>query len=196
MEKIKFRQNAVWLLPLLAIITFPLWSIPVGNFLTPRITQHQSAAHLSTTREFQLNGVQITQNQKGRKTAFIIAEKAKSSNDKPNILFMEKVNADIYDIDGKATKITAIDGEYNTSTKYLVLRGEVIVRKIADDQTLYTDLLIYSDTGQTVFCPNKTKIVAPDATINSGNLLYFIKEFRYELGGGVRCTLTNFDNGA
>ena len=32
----KFHRNTIWLVPLLLITTYPLWSTPVGNFLTPR----------------------------------------------------------------------------------------------------------------------------------------------------------------
>ena len=32
----KLNRNIIWIIPLFFIITYPLWSIPVGNFLTPR----------------------------------------------------------------------------------------------------------------------------------------------------------------
>jgi len=31
----KFSRNAIWLIPLLLIVSFPLWSIPVSTFLNP-----------------------------------------------------------------------------------------------------------------------------------------------------------------
>ncbi|EKD38706.1 MAG: hypothetical protein ACD_75C00636G0004, partial [uncultured bacterium] len=32
----RFHRNTIWLVPLLFILTFPLWSPPIGRFLTPR----------------------------------------------------------------------------------------------------------------------------------------------------------------
>ncbi len=106
---------------------------------------------------------------------------------------MDNVNADIYDEEGDVTNIVARKGEYNTVTKRLILTTDVVIHKIKDDQTLYTDLLHYDNDARTVFCPGPTKLVARDTVINSGNLFYDIPTERYELSNRVHCTLSNFD---
>lgn len=107
----KLSRNTLWIIPLLIILAFPFWSVPVGKFLTPRggfdpaIKKKPEKAH-----NFKLDQVRITQNQRGKNTALIRADKARTG-DNPNILLMENVDADIFDEEGNITKINAEKGK-------------------------------------------------------------------------------------
>ena len=109
----KFHRNTIWLIPLSIIVTFPLWSVPVSEFLTPRggfdPTPRQERPD---TRNFNMDTVRILQNQKGKNTAIIRAEKAQTGED-PDTIIMELVNADLFDADGNITKIIANTGQYS-----------------------------------------------------------------------------------
>jgi len=188
----KLHRNTVWLLPLVAILTFPLWRIPVGSFLTPRGGFEQPAkTPKNNTRSFNMETVKILQSQQGEKTALIRAQSARTDKD-PNIFILETVEADIFDENGKTTHIVSKTGMYNINTKLLTLIDDVVVNKTDDKQILYTDLLHYDNNNRTVNCPGKTRLVSEDATITGGSLSYDIESAQYDIGGRVSVILDGF----
>lgn len=189
----KFHRKTIWLVPLIIIVTFPFWSIPVGNFLTPRgdfdaqpEKNKQPASH-----NFNMDTVKILQNQKGEKTALIRARKA-HTGENSDILIMEFVNADLFDKEGNITKIIANTGKYNTTSKILTLIDDVVVNKTLDKQFLYTDLLIYDSDKRTVHCPGKTRLEGEKVEIDGGSLDYDIKTGTYVIDKKVRCLIKGF----
>ncbi len=188
----KFHRNTIWLIPLFFIITFPFWSAPVGNFLTPRGDFDPAPTNnKADTHNFNMDTVKILQNQKGKKTALIRAAKAHSGKE-PNLLTMELVNADIFDEEGNITKVIANTGIYNTATKILTLNDDVVVNKTRDKQFLYTDLLIYDSERRTVRCPGKTRLESDNVTIDGGSLDYDIKSQNYVIDKKVNCIINGF----
>jgi LPS export ABC transporter protein LptC len=189
----KINRNIIWIVPLFFIVTYPLWSIPVGKFLTPRggFDPEVKRPHQKAGQKFNLDKVKITQNQNGKKTAFIVADKAYTGDDS-DVLLMDNVDADIFDEAGNITNIIAKNGEYNTVTKLLTLITDVVVNKTHDKQFLYTELLYYDNDKRTVYCPGKTKLVAEGAIINGGRLNYDIKTETYIIDKRVHCILDDF----
>ncbi len=75
----KIHRNAIWLVPLAFLVTFPLWSIPVGEFLTPRGGFDPDINKESADQQnFTMQTVTILQNQKGKDTAVIRAANART----------------------------------------------------------------------------------------------------------------------
>ena len=189
----KFHRNTVWLVPLAIIVTFPLWSIPVGTFLTPRETVGQKQVIKDApTHDFTMETVKILQNQNGVKTAIIRADNAKTDKHSDTLL-MEAVNAEVFDEDGNITTIVSKTGTYNTTTEILTLTEDVVVNKIKDKQFLYTDLLQYHSKKRTVHCPGKTRLEGEDVEINGGSLDYDVTTNSYAIGNRVHCILNGFD---
>jgi LPS export ABC transporter protein LptC len=189
-----FHRNSIWLLPLLAIITFPVWSGPLGDFLAPRggfdpLPPEGS----STSHNFNMEKIKVLQNQEGRDTARIVAANARTDED-PEILKLEEVDAEIYDDEGRITHIVAGQGNYHTSNRLLTLMDDVVVHKVHDRQTLYTDLLLYHGQWRTVRCPERVKITGDKVEIIGGSLDYDIATQTYEIGEGVHCVLQGFVN--
>ena len=188
----KFNRNAIWLIPLLLLITFPIWSVPVGNFLTPRGGFDDEAETAENhSHNFNMDTVRILQNQEGKTTAFIRAAKARTAKD-PNILEMDQVDADLYDNDGQITHVISKHGKYHTVTKILTLIDDVVVNKKRDGQFLYTNLLLYNSDERTVKCPEHTRLVGNNAEINGGSLDYDIKTETYLIANGVVCDINGF----
>jgi LPS export ABC transporter protein LptC len=190
----KFHRNIIWIIPLFTIITSPLWSIPVSNFLAPRTSidpapQKQQA----DTHDFNMEKVNILQHQDGRKTAVIRARKAHTGKD-PNLIIMELVIADIFDEEGNITNIIANTGKYDSTGKLLTLTGDVVVHKTLDNQFLYTDLLYYDSEQRTINCPGKTRLEGENVAIDGGSLDYDIKSQSYIIDKGVTCILEGFIN--
>ncbi len=188
----KLHRNQVWLIPLLLILTYPLWSIPIGKFLTPRGgVPVQTVIKKTNQHNFKMESVKIMQNQNGKKTAMIRAKSARTGDD-TDILILETVDADIFDEDGNVTHIVSKTGKYNIKTKALTLSGDVVVNKIRDKQFLYTDLLHYNSEKRTVNCPGKTKLIGENVSIDGGSFDYDINSSRYDIGGRVLVDLEGF----
>ncbi|MBW1634732.1 MAG: LPS export ABC transporter periplasmic protein LptC [Deltaproteobacteria bacterium] len=190
----KLHRNTIWLVPLILIITFPLWRIPVGAFLTPRGGFNPEIANGGgepASQNFSMKKITILQNQKGKDTALIRAESARTAGHS-KVFVLRKVDADLFDAAGNITHVVSNTGEYNVTTKVLTLIDDVVVNKTRDKQFLYTDLLYYDGDKRTVRCPGKTRLVSQNATIDGGSLDYDIEAARYDIGGRVHVTLDGF----
>lgn len=188
----RLTRNTIWLIPLAIIVTYPIWSIPVGNFLTPRGGfDEERDQETQSSHNFQMNKVKILQNQNGIKTAMIISEQART-DENPDILIMDTVNADIFDEAGNVTNIVAETGRYDMTTNTLILTKDVVVHKIVENQLLYTDLLIYNNVERTVSCPGPTRLEAENVQIDGGSLDYDIKTQSYVIANRVHCILDGF----
>lgn len=189
------RRNIVWLIPLLCLVTFPLWSIPVGNFLTPRngfdLTMEQKSAPSKDLQAFSMQQPILYQYKNDKVSAIIRAESLKSG-DSSTKFFLQKVDSDIYDTDGKRTHIVAKKGAYNSNSEILNLFGNVVVNKVAEDQQLNTNRLIYNGKKHTINCPKDVLITTEDAKIEGGSLVYEINKHRYDIGGRVHCAFNGF----
>jgi LPS export ABC transporter protein LptC len=185
-------RNTIWLVPLFLLITYPLWSIPVTSFLAPRGDyDEETGGEEDTSHSFNMQTVKILQNQRGKDTAVIRATEAMTT-DTPDVYLMMDVDADLYDNEGKITNVVAETGEYNSVSKLLTLRTDVVVNKIEKKQLLYTDLLYYSGADRTIRCPEKVKIVGEDVLIDGGSLDYDIKTKTYDISNRVHCILNGF----
>ncbi len=187
--RLQFRRNTIWQIPLLLIITYPFWSVPVGNFLAPRVEKTEKRQP-SKKKNFRLSGVKITLNRNGRQTAFIVASNAQTNPDET--ILMKDVIADIYDKNNDITKIKAKQGEYNPQNEQLFLKTDVVVHKTVDQQVLYTQRLYFNNNKQTIQCPGTTRIVTQNAVLDGGSFAYDITQAKYSLGKPVQCNITGF----
>lgn len=186
------RRNYIWLVPLVLLVSFPIWRIPVGKFLTPRGGYDPSYANVQTDiHNFTMKTVHIFQHKNGRKSAIVRAATA-YTGEKPNEYILENVDADIFNPVGDITNIVAKRGIFNTLTELLTLMDDVVVDKKVDDQQLYTDLLYYDGKLRTVNCPGTTRLLGKDVEINGSSLDYGIDKGHYEIGGRVHCIIDGF----
>ncbi|WP_136809166.1 LPS export ABC transporter periplasmic protein LptC [Desulfosediminicola flagellatus] len=184
------RRNLIWLIPLGLIITFPVWRIPIGNFLTPRVSYDKK---ITSTRDleaqnFNMETVRILQSKNGRMTAEIHSKSA-FTTEKPNEYILDQVNADLFNNEGEATNVVAERGIFNGSTQHLTLMDNVVITKPAADQHLYTDLFYYDDETRMVNCPGKTRIEGETIEVVGTSLDYDVERGYYEMGGRVLCLI-------
>ena len=189
----KFHRNAIWLIPLAFLISFPLWSIPLGNFLTPRggfdpDINKESSDH----QNFTMQTVRILQNQKGKDSAVIRAANARTNPDDLDIVVLDKVNAEVFDDNDRVTLITAQRGDYSMAGRILVLTKDVVLNKTQEKQFVYTDLLVYNSDERTVNSPGKTKLKNETAEIDGGSFNYNINTQTYVFDKKVKCLISGF----
>lgn len=183
------RRNLIWLIPVLMIVTFPLWRLPVSSFLAPRgLDENSVAAGTEKEQDFIMQKVLITQNQAGKKTAEIRARQAYTSG-KPDEFVLVDIDSDLFDDQGDMVNIKADSGIYNTQTRHLILNKNVVVSRDSDKQQLFTDLLHYYDEKRIIDSPVPTRMVAERAEIRGSSLRYDIVTGQYLVGGRVHTVL-------
>ena len=186
------RRNIVWAIPLLCLITFPLWRTPVGNFLSPREGVDLSSSQQGKDgQKFSMKTVILYQYKNDKTVAIIRAEQINTGKDAGKI-FLHKVDSDLYDDEGNITNITGDNGTYNSTLETLTLTENVVVNKSVDQQQLNTERLIYNGKARTVNCPEATLITTKDGIIEGGNLFYTIADGSYDIGDGVNCSFNGF----
>lgn len=189
----KYHRNTIWLVPLAFLVTFPLWSGPVGDFLTPRggfdpnIKKESDEHH-----NFNMQTVTILQNQKGKDTAVIQAANARTKENDLDVVILDTVKAEVFDDNGGVTEIASQNGEYNMAGKMLTLSKDVVVNKTQDKQFLYTDLLYYDSDKRTVNSPGTTTMKSEGAEIVGGSLDYDISTQTYVVSNKVKCLIQGF----
>ena len=188
------KRNTLWLLPLLLILTFPLWKIPVASFLAPRggfdpqFTKKKSARH-----NFVISGVTILQSEGETQTANIRATTARTSR-RPHEYILDEVDADIINSQGSLTNVVAKTGNYNFHRKRLKLTKDVVVTNREQNYTMTTDLLYYDGNKLTVYCPGETHLKGDGINIDGSSLGYDINTGIYTVGGRVVCILQGYDD--
>lgn len=187
------RRNLIWLIPVTLFVFYPLWSIPVGTFLSPRGGYDPSLANRKLdTHNFDLQRVHITQSEEGQVALEIAAQKA-YTGEKPDEFLLDEVDAVIIGKDGEQTFITARHGILDKPQSILTLIDEVVVMKPRDKFELYTDKLIYNEVTQIAFSPGRTQVLGEKIDITGNGLTFNAVTKAYDLGGRVRCKLTNFN---
>lgn len=186
------RRNLLWLIPLCLLVSFPLWRLPLASFLQPRGSYDPvSEEENHNTQNFVMDKVIIMQNQAGKTTAEIRADKALTS-DKANEFVLVSVDADIYGKDDDQVNIRAQKGIYNTETRQLTLEGTVHVDRVASGQQLFSERLYYFDHNRTIKSPGPTRLIGKQIEINGSSLDYDINSEQYSIGGRVYGTITGF----
>lgn len=186
------RRNLIWIIPFTIFLTFPLWRIPVAKFLSPRGGYDPTLANRKLdAHNFSLNQVHISQSENGRKTLEIVAKQAYTGN-KKDVFKMEEVDAVVISTSGEQTFITARHGILDKNTGLLTLIDEVVVMKPKDKFELYSDLLTYNQKTHIAHSPGRTQIFGEKIDITGHSLVFNSLTNAYDLGGRVRCKLSNF----
>lgn len=187
------RRNCLWIIPLLLMVTFPLWKVPLGSFLAPRGGfDPEFDERTRVEQNFSMNNVNILQSEQGEKTADIRAERVLTSK-LPGEYILKNVDADLITDEGKLINIQAVRGLYTEYDRRLKLHRNVVVNSKTDNYTLKTNLLLYSDIKKMVNCPKKTVFTGDGITIKGSSFHWDINKGFYVVGGRVRCTIKGYD---
>ena len=190
------RRNLIWLIPLVLFVSYPLWRIPASSFLSPRGGYDASLADRKLdSHNFDLEGVRISQSEDGQTTLEIVAKRAYTGKKKDEFL-LDEVDAVIIGQNGEQTFVTARQGILDKPQSLLTLIDEVVVMKPLDKFELYTDKLIYNEITKIALSPGRTQVLGEKIDITGNGLTFNALTKAYDLGGRVRCKLTNFSKPA
>jgi LPS export ABC transporter protein LptC len=180
-------RNLLWSVPLVLFLTSPLWKPAVASFLEPRggfqpptsITIEKSPA-----QDFIMDTVTITLSNQGRVEWVVNAQRAFTAESDKDIGMIE-VDAVYTSVDGLVTRITSSRGRYQVDKRHLTLIDDVVIRKPALKQEMYTDLLHYYDATKMAVSPEDLEIIGPDFSIQAGRMDYDLANDGYDFSNRV-----------
>ncbi len=179
-------RNLLWLVPLFLFITSPLWTPAVASFLKPRGGYEGLAGTDSEagSQSFRMDEITLTMSRRGRAEWIVNAERAFTTRSDKEI-GMIAVDAVYTDQDNTKTHITSARGRYTIDTRHLILLDNVIIRKPAEQQEMFTDLLHYYDARKMIVSPGEMELVGPDYSISAGRLDYDMANEGYDFSNRV-----------
>lgn len=184
-------RNLLWLVPLALFLTSPLWKPVLASFLKPR-GGYESTPEVDggneTSQSFIMDTITITMSNLGRVEWIVNAERAFTVQSDKEI-GMIGVDALYIDKNKDTTKITSSQGMYEVDKRHLMLMDNVVIRKPATNQEMFTDLLHYYDARKTVVSPGDVEVRGPDYAIEAGRLDYNLAGNAYDFSKRVKVDL-------
>jgi LPS export ABC transporter protein LptC len=142
-------KNLFWFIPLLILLTYPLWQQYVADFLRPADDINVSVEGAEAGRYLTMQGVAFSQCNKGRQEWRINASSLYSEKEEKD-LRLESVRAVFFNDPasdgepGKATNIRSSRARYEKAKQLLTLNDDVVVIT-ASGYELRTETLYYRE---------------------------------------------------
>jgi LPS export ABC transporter protein LptC len=174
----------VLLIPLLLMLTAPLWWPLAADFLRPRIDIDDSAALRSEQKQFALENVYFTQSREGRPEWEITASQLSTVTERENELHLENVKAVLSDNDETRLIISSDQGAYDMNNLMLTLTNDVTV-DMRNGHELRTDFIRYLERDKKVETEAQVHLDGPDLEIQGQGLVYDLASGSYSVGGPV-----------
>ena len=188
---LKDPRNLLWIIPLAALMTMPLWQPLAADFLSPeRRTAAPAAPTLTNTRALSssaMNGVQFEQSKNGTREWHLTASRLYSAENDAEMR-LEDVKALFFGAAGKneETRIRSEKARYNGDTKQITLQGEVVIQNDKGYE-MRTESLEYLAAEKKIRTTSEASIKGRNMEVSGDQLLYDIASGDYSLYGNVVC---------
>lgn len=184
-------RNLLWMLPLLFLLTSPLWKPPLTAFLAPRGGYNPKLAQPeeeTPVQNFIMDSVAITLTSQGRPEWQIDADQAFTGEQGDDIQ-MAGVKAKYIGVDKEPTHITSNKGQYFIDQRHLVLTDRVVLTKPTKDQQLLSEQLDYYDGTKKMVSPGRVELRSPKIRLTAGRMDYDLETGGYDFTNRVKVTL-------
>jgi LPS export ABC transporter protein LptC len=183
-----FKRNFIWLLPLLAILSGPLWWPGAGDLLKPRGDFDSPVSpQTNQSKSFVMNQVLLTQHRDGR-DEFILKAAKVNSGIHADVFELEKIEAQLLAADGRATLITGGEAFYHTGRQIITVIDNVLVQT-PDGQEMKTEALRYLTKYRKIKTAEDVWITDAKVEVAGGNMFYDLVAGDFRVGGGVKVDL-------
>ena len=189
----KNPRNLLWLVPLAALLTMPLWKPFAADILSPE--HRETRASVPTLTDIRglissaMNGVQFEQSKNGAREWLLTASRLYSKENDPEMQ-LEDVEGLFFGPagDDEKTRIRSQKARYNTGTKGIILQGEVVIRD-GQGYEMQTDSLEYFAAEKKIRTTTAVKIRGNNIEVSGNKLLYDTATGNYRLEGDVSCRM-------
>lgn len=178
-------RNILWLLPLLLLVTWPLWGGPVEDFLAPpKHADSTEQSTLPTPKNFSMDGVIFHQDKEGIKDWRINTKRLYTVGGESR-LKMEQVQATVFKEQQPRFHITSNEGLYDSKRQLLTLMDNVNVVNGEGDE-IKTSVLQYDDKNREIETDAPVQIESKNIEITGTGLKYNMDSGAYEIGGRMQ----------
>lgn len=187
----KDPRNLLWILPLAALLTFPLWKPIAADFLSPGrknipppVPALTNSHVLSST---EMDGVHFEQSKNGVKEWLLTASRLYSKENDSD-LQLEEVSARFLGGTGsnRETDIRSRKARYNAETKQLSLFEKVVIHNDQGYQ-METESLDYLAVEKKIRTTSAVNIKGNNIEVSGKRLLYDTVTGNFSLTGNVVC---------
>lgn len=189
---IKEPRNLLWIVPLIGLITFPLWQPVAAKLLRPPTSAGKKADTVlsasSMTRTAEMLEVDFIQSKEGSKEWQIKAGRMFSLDGEKDVR-LEDIEALFFGDPGNdaaQTKISSRLARYDADKQHLKLQDQVVIN---DDRgyEIQTELLHYLGKEKKIKSGSKVQITGSNIAVSGETLMYDIVSGNYRLEGNVVC---------
>jgi len=190
---LKDPRNLLWLVPLAAVLTMPLWKPFAADFLSPvRKETGPAGPALTNPRVLsssEMDGVQFEQSRNGAKEWILSARRLYSTENDPDMQ-LEDVKALFFGtaVENEKTRITSKRARYNAETRQITLQGEVVIQNDKDYE-MQTESLEYLAAEKKIRTTSAVNIQGSNIEVSGNQLLYDIVTGNYSIAGDVVCRI-------
>ena len=190
---LKDPRNLLWIVPLAALVSMPLWKPFAADFLSPeRKETGPPAPSLTNPRVLstsEMNGVQFEQSKNGTKEWLLTASRLYSTEGNSDMQ-LEDVKALFFGPAGEneETHIKSQKARYDAETKQITLLGEVIIQNNKGYE-IQTDSLEYLADENKIRTTSAVNIQGSNIAVSGNKLLYDIPTGNYSVAGNVVCRI-------
>ena len=178
-------RNILWLLPLLLVISWPLWGQLAISFLSPDESfENLGKSAVPPPKNFSMEGVVFLQDKLGQKDWRIIAQRLYTDGGESK-LQMEKIIALLFDQQEGRFHITSDSGLYDSKKQVLTLKENVQV-KTAEGYEIKSPSLQYHENSQRIETDSAVQIKGKDIQIKGQGLMYNMQSGAYRIDGPLQ----------
>ena len=178
-------RNLLWGVPLIMLLTSPLWKPVLIDFLTPRYGFSPVYQEERDQGGFRMKGVQMTRSVNGQPEAILNADKVESGRWGENDYWFEQVDAVLFDKGQLQAHVMGGEGYYDDSRKILTLIEDVSVL-VGDTYELRSEALRYLIPYKTVKTGMDIFFKSHDVVIKGTGMWYNFETGDYQVGGRVK----------
>jgi LPS export ABC transporter protein LptC len=189
----KDPRNLLWIVPLAALLTLPLWRPLAADFLSPeRKKTPPPVPSLTNSRVLtstEMDGVHFEQSKNGTKEWLLTASRLYSAENDSDMQ-LEDVKALFFGAAGEneETHIRSQKARYNVDTKQLTLQGKVVVQN-QQGYEMQTESLEYVAVDKKIRTTSAVHVKGNNIEVSGKRLLYDIATGNYSLTGNVVCRI-------
>lgn len=189
----KDPRNLLWIVPLTALLTMPLWKPPVADFLSPEgreaAPSFKGLTGSSPAVSTDMDGVEFEQSRNGVREWLLTASRLYSIGNDSDMQ-LEDVKALFFGSPGKGeeTSIRSDKARYNADTRQLSLQGKVFVLDHRGYE-MRTESLEYIAAEKKIRTTSAVNIKGSKIEVSGKRLLYDTTTGNYSLTGNVVCRI-------
>ncbi len=178
-------RNLIWLLPLILLISSPLWWSPLAAFLQPR-GDFTTPANNNRQRfkAFTMQGVSLIQNKGGKRELVLEALEVSSSPSKENNLEMMEIDAILFDDQNRQISITSGEADYDTKKQILTLLDNVILTS-PDGYELKTEVLRFLTKYRKIKTAAAVSLTGKNLDLKGKTMFLDLDSNNFRIGGRV-----------